>query len=59
MDYEDELRRCQGAYGSVYYGFKQETGFFATKLIQKSKFDQMELDAAVELGDLSKCPFIL
>ncbi|KAA6389503.1 MAG: putative serine/threonine protein kinase, partial [Streblomastix strix] len=68
MDYEDELRRCmivplrllgQGAYGSVYYAFKQETGFFAAKLIQKSKFDQMELDAAVELGDLSKCPFIL
>ncbi|KAA6374581.1 MAG: putative AGC family protein kinase [Streblomastix strix] len=68
MDYEDELRRCmivplrllgQGAYGSVYYAFKYETGFFAAKLIQKSEFEQMELDAAVELGDLSKCPFIL
>ncbi|KAA6395278.1 MAG: putative serine/threonine protein kinase [Streblomastix strix] len=68
MDYEDELRRCmiiplrqlgQGAFGSVFYAFKQETGFFAAKLIQKSQFEQDELDAAVELGDLSKCPFIL
>ncbi|KAA6397587.1 MAG: hypothetical protein EZS28_006888 [Streblomastix strix] len=68
MDYEDELRRCmivplrllgQGAFGSVYYAFKYETGFFAAKLIQKSEFEQMEMDSAVELGDLSKCPFIL
>ncbi|KAA6394032.1 MAG: putative serine/threonine protein kinase [Streblomastix strix] len=68
MNYEYYIRQAEhipirplgkGSFGCVYLTYSIYHGFVATKIIQKDKYDEKELDAAIQLQNKERqCQFV-